>query len=117
MTKEQAQQIGQLIATARRNRSWSLRRLSMETGYTFSWHARLERGVYFSPAPEKLRRITEVLGMDPERIDRVVKGMMSDGLPGMRTYFRTKYELGQKDIDVIERTVEDIQRKHKDTER
>jgi len=34
-------------------------------------------------------------------------------LPGVRTYFRAKYDLSAEEIDQIERTVEDIQRNHK----
>jgi transcriptional regulator with XRE-family HTH domain len=111
MTKEQAQRIGRMIATARRNRGWSLRRLSVETGYTYSWLSRLERGEYTLPTPEGLTRVVEVLGIDPERLERIAKGLVSGGLPGFRTYFRAKYELSQEEIDEVERTLEDINRK------
>jgi transcriptional regulator with XRE-family HTH domain len=111
MTKEQAQRIGRMIATARRNRGWSLRRLATETGYTYSWLARLERGEYASPAQGGLTRIAEALGIDPERFERIARGVVSDGLPGVRTYFRTKVGLSPEEIDEVERTLEDINRK------
>lgn len=112
MTKEQAQRVGRMIATARRNRGWSLRRLSGETGISHVWLMRLERGDYASPASDKLVLIADALSVDPERIERIAKGQVSNHLPGLRTYFRAKYELSLEEIDAIERTVEDIQRKH-----
>lgn len=112
MVKEQAQRIGRMIATARHNKGWSLRQLSNETGLSHTWLLKLERGEYVTPAPDRLIRVTDALGVDPERIERVVKGQMADSLPGVRTYFRAKYDLSQEDIDKIERTVEDLQRNH-----
>jgi transcriptional regulator with XRE-family HTH domain len=112
VTKEQAKRIGRMIATARRNRSWSLRRLSTESGISPAWLLKLERGEYTSPAPERLLRVTEVLRLDPERIERVAKGQISESLPGVRTYFRAKYDLTPQEIDEIERTVTEIQRNH-----
>ncbi len=112
MTKEQARRIGRMIATARRNRGWSTRRLGMETGFTHSWISRLEHGDYASPASDKLARVAEALGIDPDRFERIAKGQMSGNLPGLRTYFRAKYELTQEEIDEIERTVNDIQQNH-----
>ena len=115
VTREQANRIGRMIATARRNKGWSTRRLSLETGVSHPWLSKLEHGEYLSPAPERLMRLAETLGIDPERIERVAKGQMSENLPGLRTYFRAKYELSQQEIDEIERTVEEVQRKHKAT--
>jgi transcriptional regulator with XRE-family HTH domain len=112
MVKEQAQRIGRMIATARRNKDWSLRRLSNETGISHTWLLKLERGIYLTPAPELLIRVADSLGVDPERIERIARGQMSDSLPGVRTYFRAKYDLSAKEIDEIERTVKDIQTKH-----
>jgi transcriptional regulator with XRE-family HTH domain len=113
MIKEQAHRIGRMIATARRNKGWSLRQLSNETSISHTWLLKLERGEYLTPAPDLLIRVADALGVDPERIDRIAKGQMSDNLPGVRTYFRAKYDLSAEEIDAIERTVQDIQRKHK----
>jgi transcriptional regulator with XRE-family HTH domain len=112
MIREQANRIGRLFATARRNKGWSLRQLSNETGISHTWLLKLERGVYLTPAPELLIRVADALGVDPERIERIVKGQMADSLPGVRTYFRAKYDLSPEEIDKIERTVEDLRRDH-----
>lgn len=113
MIREQANRIGRMIATARRNKGWSLRQLSNQTGISHTWLLKLEHGEYLTPAPDLLIRVADSLGIDPERIERVVKGQMSDSLPGVRTYFRAKYDLSAEEIDQIERTVQDIQRNHK----
>jgi transcriptional regulator with XRE-family HTH domain len=101
-----------MIATARRNKGWSGRQLSTATGLTHTWLLKLERGEYLSPAPDRLARLAEALGIDGERIDRVTHGHVSTSLPGVRTYFRTKYDLSQEEIDQIEDTVNQIQRNH-----
>jgi transcriptional regulator with XRE-family HTH domain len=112
VTKEQAKRIGRMIATARRNKSWSLRRLSTESGISPPWLLKLERGEYTTPAPERLIRVADALHVDPERIERIVKGQISENLPGVRTYFRAKFDLSAEEIDEIERTVTEIQRNH-----
>jgi transcriptional regulator with XRE-family HTH domain len=83
-----------------------------QAGVAHVWLTRVEQGSYLSPAPERLTRLAEVLGIDPERIDRVTKGHVSSSLPGVRTYFRSKYDLTGEEIDEIERVVEDIKRNH-----
>jgi transcriptional regulator with XRE-family HTH domain len=112
MIREQANRIGRMIATARRNRGWSLRQLGNETGISHTWLRKLERGDYLSPASDLLIRVADALSIDLERIDRIAEGQMSDSLPTARTYFRAKYNLSAEDIDQIERTMQDIQRNH-----
>jgi transcriptional regulator with XRE-family HTH domain len=112
MTKEQAQRIGRLIAAARQHKGWSLRRLSIETGFSHPALHHLEHGEYTHPSPERLLRISDVLGIDPERIEQIANARMSESLPGVRTYFRAKYDLTPEEIDEIERTVQEVQRKH-----
>jgi len=112
MTQAQAQRIGRMIAVARRNKGWSTRRLSLEAGVTHTWLFKLQQGEYLAPAPDRLTRIAEVLGIDPERFERIAKGHVSGSLPGVRTYFRAKYDLSAEEIDQIERTVAEVQHNH-----
>jgi transcriptional regulator with XRE-family HTH domain len=113
MNDTQAAQLGRKLATARRNLSLSLREVAERAGVTFMWLWRVEHGTFNHPHPERLSRVIEVLGVDPERIDRITKGHVSSNLPGLRTYFRAKYNLSPADIEQIERTVTDLQRKHR----
>ena len=117
MTREQAKRVGRMIATARRNQSWSLRRLGVETGISHTALHKLEQGDNTAPNPDWLLRIADALSLDPNRISRVADAQMSENLPSVRTYFRAKYELSPEDIDVIEHTVRDLQNKRKDGQR
>jgi len=112
MNDAQAARLGRLFAHARRNKNLPLRAVAEQADIDYSWLARLERGVYSHPAPERLTRLAEVLNIDPERIDRITKGHVANSLPAMRTYFRSKYDFTPSEIDVIERTVTELQRNH-----
>ena len=112
MTKEQARQVGRMIATARKRKGWSLRRLSVETDISHPWLFKLEQGGNTTPTPEWLIRVTDVLGIDPDRINRIVNAHMAEHLPSVRTYFRAKYDLTPEEIAEIERTIQDLQHKH-----
>lgn len=112
MTKEQARLIGRMLATARRKKGWSLRRLAYETGMSHVWLLKVERGESLNPPAGRLILVADVLDVDPERIERVARGQITDSLPSVRAYFRAKYELTPDEIAEIERTVNDIQGKH-----
>ena len=112
MTGDEAQRMGHMIAIARRNKGWSTRRLSLVTGINHTWLSKLQQGEYLTPAPDRLTKVAEALGIDPKRFERIAKGHVADSLPGVRTYFRAKYDLSQEEIDTIERTVNQIQRNH-----
>ncbi|HWY18462.1 MAG TPA: helix-turn-helix transcriptional regulator [Solirubrobacteraceae bacterium] len=112
MNDAQAVRLGRLLAQARRNKSLSLRAVAELAGVAHLWLMRVEHGLFNQPAPERIMRVAEVLDIDPERIDRITKGHVSNNLPGVRTYFRAKYDLSQEEIDQIESTVNQIQRNH-----
>lgn len=112
MNDLQAARLGRLLAQARRNKGMSLRTVAERAGVEHNWLTRVEQGHFNQPAPERITRVIEVLGIDPERIDRITKGHVSNSLPGVRTYFRAKYDLSQEEIDKIERTIKEIQRNH-----
>ncbi|HTZ85563.1 MAG TPA: helix-turn-helix transcriptional regulator [Solirubrobacteraceae bacterium] len=112
MNEAQATRLGRMLAQARRNKALSLRAVAERANVAYVWLYRVERGLFNDPAPERLMRVVEVLGLDPERVNRVSKGHVSSSLPEMRTYFRSKYDLSQAEIDEIERAVAEIHRKH-----
>ncbi len=112
MNESQASRLGRLLAQARRNKGLSLRVVADQAKIAHVWLTRVEQGHYLHPAPERITRLAEVLGIDPERIDRVTKGHVSSNLPTVRTYFRSKYDLTATEIDQIEQVVEEVQRNH-----
>jgi transcriptional regulator with XRE-family HTH domain len=114
MTDKQASQLGRLLAHARRNRGLSLRAVAALADIAYPWLSRIERGDFNDPAPERLTRVIDALGIDPERVNRITHGHVSSSLPGIQTYFRAKFDLSPEEIEIIERTVREIQRKHED---
>ncbi|HXZ71576.1 MAG TPA: helix-turn-helix transcriptional regulator [Streptosporangiaceae bacterium] len=110
MTSSQARRLGLLVAKARGRKAVSLRDLAWQVGVHTSWLGRLEQGDFADPAPDRLARVAEALDIEPERIDRITKGAVADGLPGMRTYFRAKYALSPEQVAQIERYVNRLRR-------
>jgi len=114
MTAVQARELGRLFKQARRTRKLSLRALDELSGVSYGWLGRLERGQMIAPAPSKLTRVAEVLGIAPERIDGITRGRVSRDLPTIRTYFRAKYQLTPKEITQIEELFDQIRRDRRD---
>lgn len=110
MTEVQARELGRLFKQARRARKLSLRGLDELSGVSYGWLGRLERGQMIAPAPSKLTKVAEALGIPPERIDRITRGRISRDLPPIRTYFRAKYQLTPKEIKQIEELFDQIRR-------
>lgn len=114
MTEAQAKQLGRLIKRARKQRKLSLRDVDELSSVSDHWLSRMERGLMKSPAPSKLTDIARVLGIPPERIDRITRGHVSSNLPPIRTYFRAKYQLTTAEIQQIEELFDQIRRNRRD---
>ncbi|MGA2454252.1 MAG: helix-turn-helix transcriptional regulator [Solirubrobacteraceae bacterium] len=112
MNDAQAARLGRLLAQARRKKGLTLRAVAEVADVSHLWLSRVEQGFFNQPAPERISRVAEALDIDPERINRITKGHVANNLPGVRTYFRSKFDLTPGEIDEIERTVSDIQRNH-----
>jgi transcriptional regulator with XRE-family HTH domain len=114
MTEAEARQVGRLVRQARRAKKLSLRQVDELSGVSYGWLGDLERGHMTRPAPSKLTRVAHVLGIPPERIDRITRGQVSRELPPIRTYFRAKYQLGTEEIQQIEELFDQIRRDRQD---
>jgi transcriptional regulator with XRE-family HTH domain len=114
MTEAQVRELGRLFKQARRSKKLSLRALDELSGVTYGWLTRLEHGRMMAPAPSKLTKVAEVLGIPPERIDRITRGQVSRDLPPIRTYFRAKYQLTPKEITQIEELFDQMRRDRRD---
>jgi transcriptional regulator with XRE-family HTH domain len=114
MTEVQARELGRLFKQARRSKKLSLRGLDELSGVSYGWLSRLERGLMIAPAPSKLTKVAEVLGIAPERIDLITRGRVSRDLPPIRTYFRAKYQLTPEEIRQIEELFDRIRRDRPD---
>jgi transcriptional regulator with XRE-family HTH domain len=83
--------------------------LATRLGVANGWLAGLEQGRFLDPSAERLARIAEALDIEPARIDRITNGTVAGSLPGMRTYFRAKYDLSPEQIDRLERYIRRLQ--------
>lgn len=105
MTNAQAKQLGRLVSRARLRRGFSVRGLAERLGISFSWLSKLEAGRYAEPSAELVVRVADELNISPARIDRLMRGAMSDGLPEPRVYFRAKLDLTPAQAEQVERYI------------
>jgi transcriptional regulator with XRE-family HTH domain len=110
MTETQARALGNIISKARIKKGLSTRELAAAVGVAKGWVSGIESGRFLETSPDRLVRIAEVLDIEPSRIDRITKGAVAEGLPGMRTYFRAKYDLSSQDIEKVSRYIERLRR-------
>lgn len=106
LTATKAKELGRLIAFARRTKKFSTRKLAAQIGMSHSWVTKLEAGGILDPSPALLARIVEVLDIEPSRIEQLMPGAVASSLPGMRTYFRTKYNLAPEQVAKIEQYID-----------
>ncbi len=117
MTTAQARRVGTLLMRARTEKQLSLRHLTQETGIPPTTITRIEQGDYRDPAPEKLARLAEALGIDPARIDNLSGNYLAASLPSIGTYFRSKKKASPEEIAEIETAVDAIREKYEKKER
>ncbi len=108
MTEEQAKKLGALIRAAREKKGYSLRRLEAETGLALTWLTYLEAGRSLEPLPDRLAKVSEVLGLDPAKVDRVSGNYLARSLPTVRTYFRSKEKASKAELDELERVIAEV---------
>lgn len=94
--------LGGMMRRARLRMGWSLRDAAKATGIPHSWLTRVEQGHYSRPAPHRLARVAEVLGLDLRQLNQATGGSLADGLPTAEMYFRTKYDLTPSEIAKLE---------------
>ena len=106
LTPAQAQALGRLIAAARQRKGLSVRQAAALLDVNKSWLSYLEQGrIIEAPAADRLARLSEILAIPPARIDRLTKGSVAASLPGVRAYFRAKYQLAPEEVERIARYV------------
>lgn len=112
MREVQARQLGRIVATARKKKRWSLRKLEVETGIPHSWLAELERGIYQSPAPDRIALIAHVLAMPIKQIDRLMDGSLAMQISDWRVGIRVEYDLTETEVQRVEDLALAMMRQH-----
>ncbi len=106
LTAAKAKELGRIVARARAKKGLSTRKLEAQLGVSNVWITKLEAGAFVDPSPALLAKLAEALDIEPRRIDRLMPGVVADSLPGMRTYFRAKYDLAPDQVARIEQYID-----------
>jgi transcriptional regulator with XRE-family HTH domain len=103
MNEDQAIELGEFLHSARMERGLSSRALARMTFMNDVSILRLEQGAVAAPAPDKLVRISEALGLDMADVFALAGYAAPTQLPTWRPYLRAKYaELPVQAVDELE---------------
>lgn len=117
MREVQAKQLGRLIATARKKKRWSLRRLQAETGIPLTWLTELEQGSYQRPAPDRLGLVVELLDMPIKPVDQLLGGSLAAQMVDWRVVLRLTFDLTPGETERVEDFVTKLVRERRHRER
>jgi len=91
-------QLGAFLKKARNGRS--LEDVASAAGVPRSTLLRLERGEFAVPDPDKLQRLAEALGVDPEEL--FARYPAAEELPDVAPYLRAKFGMSAEAIEEAE---------------
>ncbi len=112
MTDAQARRLGRLLAQARRRKGLTTRQVAEGQDFTHVWVHRVEQGKYHQPTPHWLWQLTELLDLDPTRIDRMTDERLTSSIPSLHTYFRLDRDADDAEIAEIKAAINDIHKKY-----
>ena len=113
MDEQQAKTLGSLLKQKREALGLSLRQLAKVAEVNDVNIFRLERGDWAAPAPDKLARIAEALGLSLADVYALADYAVPTDLPSFKPYLRTKYRsLPQEEVDKIEAYAQKLAKKH-----
>lgn len=113
MDDEQAKNLGKVLRDRREALGLSLRQVGKQAELPDVTVLRFEQGAFAAPAPDKLARVAEVLGLTLADVYALADYAVPSDLPSFTPYLRTKYrDLPAEDIDKIEAYASRLARKH-----
>jgi transcriptional regulator with XRE-family HTH domain len=113
MDQEQARELGQRLRERREHLGLSTRELADRAETTHTTVVRLEQGAYDAPAPDKLSRIADALGLSLADVFALADYSVPTDLPSFRPYLRTKYRgLPTLAVEELERSFRRIAKRH-----
>jgi transcriptional regulator with XRE-family HTH domain len=113
MDQEQARELGQRLRETREELGLTIRELAERAGTTHTTVVRLEQGAYDAPAPDKLSRIAEALGLSLADVFALADYSVPSDLPSFRPYLRTKYRgLPAPAVEELERSFMRVAKRH-----
>ena len=109
MDQEQARELGRQLRSRRDELGLSVRDLEKLTGVDDGTIVRIEQGAFAAPAPDKLSRIAEALGLSLADVFSLAEYVVPAELPTFTPYLRRKYpSLPPKAIAELERYFDDL---------
>lgn len=113
MDQDQAEELGQRLRQRREALELSIRQLAERTGVNHSTVVRLEQGLIDAPAPDKLSRIAEALGLNLADVFALADYVVPAELPAFTPYLRSKYrDLPAPAVEELERSFRRIAKRH-----
>ena len=88
---EQAKTLGRLLRTRREELGLSSRQLAEQAAMDDATIVRIEQGAFAAPAPDKLARIAEALGLSLADVYALADYTVPHDLPTFAPYLRAKY--------------------------
>jgi transcriptional regulator with XRE-family HTH domain len=113
MDEKQAKALGRVLRERRESLGLSLRQLGRQTDLPDVTILRFEQGAYAAPAPDKLARVAEAVGLSLADVYAMADYAIPGELPTLKPYLRTKYRaLSPDDVEAIERYASRLAKKH-----
>jgi transcriptional regulator with XRE-family HTH domain len=104
MSPKGNKELGRFVQKHREQAGLSLRDLEEQSGVTYSYIAKIERGDVDAPSADKLLRLAKVIGVEVEDLYALAGYVMPEGLPEFKVYLRTKHpDLTKKEVRDLER--------------
>lgn len=113
MEPEQAKRLGEYLRNARHTKGLSAAQLGELTGINDASIVRFENGSFSAPAPDKLARIAEALGLPVADVFALAEYTAPSELPTLTPYLRSKYgDLPDEAMAQIERYATRVAKRH-----
>ena len=113
MDEKQAKTLGNLLKQRRQALGLSMRQLAKLVDVRDVTILRFELGDQAAPAPDKLARIAQVLGLSLADVYALADYAVPTDLPSFTPYLRTKYrELPADEIEKIQTYAANLARRH-----
>ena len=113
MDQEQAKELGRQLRVRRDELGLSVRDLERLTDVDNGTIVRIEQGAFAAPAPDKLSRIAEALGLSLADVFALAEYSAPSELPSFSPYLRSKYRgLPVPAVEELERSFRRIAKRH-----
>lgn len=110
---KQAKELGRLLRQRRQELGLSKMEVAKQVGTTDATIFRIEQGHFAAPAPDKLSRIAEVLGLSLADVFALAEYAIPSELPSFQPYLRTKYrDLPAEAVEQLERSFQRLAKRH-----